>query len=272
MTKTRKTSMATARKPKSSSDNRQATAVDTVSADAVAANAGPGDVKEANAAASTTATTADGEPAVPASTEAGPAAEGVADASATLASIDARLSERDGNVEHADRPARKGKPRKADQDGPSTDAAAMIDAKDIGPRPTDTKTVTDAVAVIKAEKLDRSRAGTKAATVLAMLHAGDGATVAAIIAATGWQAHSVRGFLSGTVRKKLNLPLIKSKAADGTLTYRIPPGQEAEAGQADAVPRDDEEDDDRDPHSDGGDGAGTGATGSTTATTKSAEA
>ena len=42
----------------------------------------------------------------------------------------------------------------------------------------------------------------------------------ALVKATGWQKHSVRGFLAGTVRKKLNLPLVSEKV-DGIRTYRI---------------------------------------------------
>ncbi len=38
---------------------------------------------------------------------------------------------------------------------------------------------------------------------------------------TGWQAHSVRGFLAGTVKKKLGLTLVSDKAAEGPRRYRI---------------------------------------------------
>jgi hypothetical protein len=64
------------------------------------------------------------------------------------------------------------------------------------------------------------RADSKQAGVIAMLRAPAGATIAAMAGATGWQAHSVRGFLAGIVRKKLGLNLI-SEAGDAGRVYRI---------------------------------------------------
>ena len=61
---------------------------------------------------------------------------------------------------------------------------------------------------------------TKSAAVLALLSAKDGTTITEIAAATGWQNHSVRGFLSGTVRKKLGRE-IASALVDGERRYRI---------------------------------------------------
>jgi hypothetical protein len=68
--------------------------------------------------------------------------------------------------------------------------------------------------------LAKTRAGTKHAQVVAMLQDRAGTTIAAIMAATGWQQHSVRGFLAGVVRKKLGLNLVSEPSESGRV-YRI---------------------------------------------------
>jgi hypothetical protein len=65
------------------------------------------------------------------------------------------------------------------------------------------------------------RANSKAAHILALLARPEGATVKELVAATGWQAHSIRGFVSGNLVKKRKLKL-GSLQRDGQHAYRLP--------------------------------------------------
>jgi len=66
-----------------------------------------------------------------------------------------------------------------------------------------------------------AREGSKAATILEMLKRPDGATVKELLKATGWQPHSLRGFLSGTVGKKMGLTVTSTKGEDGERSYSV---------------------------------------------------
>jgi Protein of unknown function (DUF3489) len=72
-----------------------------------------------------------------------------------------------------------------------------------------------------AKKAGAARSDSKAAKILDLLKRPEGATLAAIIKATSWQAHSVRGFISGTLGKKMGLTVTSTKAEDGERTYSI---------------------------------------------------
>ena len=78
-----------------------------------------------------------------------------------------------------------------------------------------------------------ARSDTKHARILAMLRSPAGATIAAIMTATEWQQHSVRGFLAGVVRKKLGLNLVSEQTDKGRV-YRIKDSK-ASSGNADRV-------------------------------------
>jgi hypothetical protein len=71
-------------------------------------------------------------------------------------------------------------------------------------------------------------ADTKHARIIAMLRTPGGATIAAIMTATDWQQHSVRGFLAGVVRKKLGLNLVSEQTDKGRV-YRIKEGKASAA-------------------------------------------
>jgi hypothetical protein len=75
----------------------------------------------------------------------------------------------------------------------------------------------------KSTRKDTARGGSKKAVVIALLQKPNGATLEAIMKATGWQAHSVRGFISGGLIKKAGLQVESFKREDGARAYAIRP-------------------------------------------------
>jgi hypothetical protein len=73
----------------------------------------------------------------------------------------------------------------------------------------------------KAKAAGAAREGSKTAKVLGLLRQPKGTTLKELMKATGWQAHSVRGFLSGAVGKKMGLTVESTKREDGDRVYKL---------------------------------------------------
>jgi Protein of unknown function (DUF3489) len=73
----------------------------------------------------------------------------------------------------------------------------------------------------RAKKAPAARAGSKTDRVLELLKQPNGVTAKELMKATGWQPHSVRGFLSGTIRKKMGLNVTSAKGEDGDRKYSV---------------------------------------------------
>lgn len=101
-----------------------------------------------------------------------------------------------------------------------TDAGLLA----IGIEPVVVKTVVairEHASKAAAPKLPTQRAGTKQAQIIAMLQRPGGATVAEMVEATGWLAHTVRASISGALKKKLGLPITAEKVEGRGTVYRL---------------------------------------------------
>ena len=98
----------------------------------------------------------------------------------------------------------------AGTDVPTTE----IDATQGQPKPASTPADQPLAKVI------RTRENSKQATIIGMLQRVEGATIAQICEATGWQAHTVRGTFAGAFKKKLGMTITSDKAQGGVRTYR----------------------------------------------------
>ncbi|MGE5646263.1 MAG: DUF3489 domain-containing protein [Acidobacteriota bacterium] len=96
-------------------------------------------------------------------------------------------------------------------DSPAAPQAASVAPKAKSPR-----------QAAKAEAgTPTAREGSKKAIVLELIRRPDGATLKDIMEATGWQAHSVRGFISGTLSKKMGFKVESTKRPDGERAYQL---------------------------------------------------
>jgi hypothetical protein len=91
--------------------------------------------------------------------------------------------------------------------------------------PKKTKSAKKASPAKKAPKgatnATGARAGSKTAKVLDLLKRPDGATAKELMKATGWLSHSVRGFISGTLGKKMGLTVKSTQSEDGERSYSV---------------------------------------------------
>ena len=83
------------------------------------------------------------------------------------------------------------------------------------------QTAAQRLLKVGVEGKPRTRENSKQATVIQMLQRPEGATISQICAATGWQAHTVRGTFAGAFKKKLGLNLTSDKTDGGDRIYRI---------------------------------------------------
>ena len=96
------------------------------------------------------------------------------------------------------------------------EATAVASARKARPKPEPVQMPDEA----EAAKPVAIRAGTKQAQIIAMLQRPEGATVAEMVEATGWLAHSVRASISGALKKKLGLPISAGKVEGRGTVYR----------------------------------------------------
>jgi hypothetical protein len=73
----------------------------------------------------------------------------------------------------------------------------------------------------KAKAAKPVREGSKTDRILELLKRPGGVTAKELMKATGWQPHSVRGFLSGTIGKKMGLTVTSTRGEDGERTYSV---------------------------------------------------
>lgn len=93
-------------------------------------------------------------------------------------------------------------------------------AKTNSPRPRAAQPQLPTKAIASMDVKQGVEKISKQARVIDMLHSPDGMPIASMMKLTGWQQHSVRGFLAGVVKKKLDLKL-SSETKDGVRLYRI---------------------------------------------------
>jgi hypothetical protein len=112
----------------------------------------------------------------------------------------------------------------ADEQGETPPAAPRGPKRSVGRRRKASESKGATAPSLRAKKTASPaalRAGTKLALLLELLQRKGGATIAEVMKATGWQAHSVRGAISGALKKKLGLAVASDKVEGRGRVYRI---------------------------------------------------
>ena len=132
-----------------------------------------------------------------------------------------------GWLEEVDADIRKGEPlwRETGDGHGTTLVATGAGLMAIGIEPVVAAAVTK-LRKAKPEAADASkpvaiRAGTKQAQIITLLQRPEGAAISELVAETGWQAHSVRGVISGALKKKLGLPVTSGKVEGRGTVYKL---------------------------------------------------
>ena len=118
-------------------------------------------------------------------------------------------------------PKSKAAPKPAATKTPAKAPKAATDAKSQKPAKTAAPAEKTARTAPAGTPAPTPREHTKQATMIAMLQRKNGATIAEIVEATGWQPHTVRGAFAGALKKKLGLNIVSEKDEKRGRVYRI---------------------------------------------------
>ena len=88
-------------------------------------------------------------------------------------------------------------------------------------KPPTTKSVTSDSSIKLTAQNNLDRAISKQSELIQLLQRPDGMALSELMRLSNWQAHSIRGWISGTLRKKLSLVVIRFKSESGETCYRI---------------------------------------------------
>ena len=86
-----------------------------------------------------------------------------------------------------------------------------------------TKAGLHAIGIEPMSKPKPKREGSKQSVIVELMKRSEGATLAQMVEATGWQAHTVRGCMAGALKKKLGLTIDSVKEVGGERVYRVSP-------------------------------------------------